>query len=366
MEDDEIHVPSINAAVAARSRLPDSIRSYYHVHLSGAEWEDEDIAPTELRSDREAVLDALEGNRLINVIGIDHHFLKTMTTLEQGRLFRIIGRIPGLQRLSIHGLCALPGIINTGALLESLRTNAWEDLRNITICNFILKNRSEVKQLADIFCVCMRHDYVSKVMLENIHVPAIGDMEGFLDPIVNEGIHTFHKFHLSCCDAPSGLSLVSTEALSRLCRNPFLGNQGWELEGLGLTDAHCKIISERAFPLSSLSLRSNPRIGQEGYEALLGLMNRSDFYHRIVVDDSTWEATFKLVSLMKSKGRIEYMEDGVFISKSKWVDWISQVATMKTSSLVISDLWSNIIYPQLDLLNMIWYTLREKPDWIQA
>jgi hypothetical protein len=43
--------------------------------------------------------------------------------------------------------------------------------------------------------------------------------------------------------------------------------------------------------INGLDLTGNPSIGQQGYEALLGLLNRRFNIGGVVVDDQNWNAT---------------------------------------------------------------------------
>jgi hypothetical protein len=94
------------------------------------------------------------------------------------------------------------------------------------------------------------------------------------------------------------------------------------LYGLGLNDSHCLAIAEdfraSGSKVLGLSLRFNPAISDEGYGALLGLMNWVNVIFAFRVDDKTWEAKLNLVAEMnRDHGRLEYMTDGTYKSERR-------------------------------------------------
>jgi hypothetical protein len=99
---------------------------------------------------------------------------------------------------------------------------------------------------------------------------------------------------------------------------------------LGLTDSHVLAIvdglSTPGIYLDYLNLESNPDITDQGYGALLNLINQANVIGAVYlckwdkrdesfVDEKAWEAKIDLVSEMNSKyGRLEYMANGTFTS----------------------------------------------------
>jgi hypothetical protein len=75
-----------------------------------------------------------------------------------------------------------------------------------------------------------------------------------------------------------------------------------------------------------LNLTGNPFIGQEGYVALVGLLNRRFDIVTLKVDHQNWQPTFDLVVYMNRyihRGR--FMENGVFSSKAVWVNFLAEL-----------------------------------------
>jgi hypothetical protein len=105
-------------------------------------------------------------------------------------------------------------------------------------------------------------------------------------------------------------------------------------------------------------LSGNCQIGQEGYEAILGLLNR-EHWTKVSVDDVSWQAKFGLVADMNTKhGRGEFLQDGVFDSKAAWVDWIAILAALddeKNDKAKVDDARQ---------LSFLLYTLTEKPEFL--
>jgi hypothetical protein len=169
---------------------------------------------------------------------------------------------------------------------------------------------------------------------------------------------------LSCVEALSnGTSVVSPEALGA-----FISEEPIEmprprrlhLKNLGLNDNHCEVVAQELGrdvpflrPIDVLDLTGNPSIGQQGYVALLGLLDRRLNVGTIVVDDLNWKPTFDLVVDMNRRYRRgRFLENGVFPSKAMWVDFLAKLSTDHYRS------------SGAHTLNAIWYTLREDPDLI--
>jgi hypothetical protein len=135
------------------------------------------------------------------------------------------------------------------------------------------------------------------------------------------------------------------------------------LNSLGLGDEHCKAVAELLVKqggaldgeLGQLDLRGNPAIGNEGFEAILGLLNREHWIEEVTVDDKSWQAKFNLVAEMNTKGRGEFLRDGVFDSKIEWVAWLARLAALDGENEEADD---------PNTLNFLWYILIEKPEFI--
>jgi hypothetical protein len=195
---------------------------------------------------------------------------------------------------------------------------------------------------------------------------------GFLDPI----LHAMNRRHqqpvllfLGDYDRPvNGPSLITVEALHLFLQSAvdFDGEeQRWlRLSCLGLGDDHCKVVAESLVQrdtslegaLGGLDLSENPAIGQAGYENILWLLNRAHWLGNIRVDDTSWQAKFKLVADMNTKhGRGEFLQSGVFDSNIDWVDWLARLAALDENDDEADD---------PNTLNFIWYSLVEKPEFI--
>jgi hypothetical protein len=133
------------------------------------------------------------------------------------------------------------------------------------------------------------------------------------------------------------------------------------LNNLGLNESHCEVMTHVLArddglmrPIGALILTDNPSIGQQGYEALLGLLNRRFDIVAVVVDDKNWKSTFDMVVHMNlSIDRGRFLENGVFPSKAMWVNFLTKLANTRHYGL-----------SEVQKLNAIWHTLREDPGLI--
>jgi hypothetical protein len=108
-----------------------------------------------------------------------------------------------------------------------------------------------------------------------------------------------------------------------------------------------------ALDMSVLNLTGNPSIGQHGYAAILGLLNRGFDIRAVEVDDQNWKTTFDLVeSLNGLYHRRRFLRNGVFPLRTMLVSFLAEIASI--------DPYGN----KARKLNAIWYTLRESPDLI--
>jgi hypothetical protein len=194
---------------------------------------------------------------------------------------------------------------------------------------------------------------------------------GFLDPILlalapvpGEPRRRVYHFELSCAEAASNAaSVISPEALGAffaVAQEPIeMPSRPFYLQNLGLNDNHCKVMAQELArddtslrQIHALDLTGNPSVGQTGYEALLGLLNRRFDIHVVDVEDQNWKATFDLVLYMnRICYRGHFLENGVFSSKAMWVNFLAELSTDR-------------YYNEARQLNAIWYTLREDPDLI--
>jgi hypothetical protein len=129
------------------------------------------------------------------------------------------------------------------------------------------------------------------------------------------------------------------------------------LKNLGLNGNHCEDMAHELArddallrPIGELTLAGYPSIGQQGHEALLGLLNRRFHIGTLVVDDLKWKTIFDLVIFMNLEYylRGRFLENGVFPSKLMWIDFLVEST-------------DNDVYGGARNLNAIWHTLREDP-----
>jgi hypothetical protein len=320
--------------------------------------------------DVESLIVALKSNRSLKVIDISGGVLAAIGESGQGRLFRSLGNLPTLQRMSVREGTGSPTAIHTRVLADALSETS-NGIKSLGLSGFKISSRSEVEQLAR--GVKARVESLGTLCLDDI-VLDVEDKTGFLDPILlalapvpGEPRSQLASLRLSCGEAPSnGASVVSPEALGAfISEEPIempTSTRNYYLQNLGLNDNHCEVMVHELArdvpfltPICRLDLTGNPSIGHQGYEALLGLLNRRVNIGAVVVDDLKWKTTFDLVIFMNRKYRRgRFLENGVFPSKAMWVKFLAELASTERY-------WNSNEAKQL---NAIWYTLREDPDLI--
>jgi len=217
----------------------------------------------------------------------------------------------------------------------------------------------------------------------NLHVTSVGSgvaskadqKGGLLDSILHAMKEQLHasllKLAIHSVDSEllqSRAILVSTKALRMLVQvGTFTRSNDQRelfLEGLHLTDSHCKCIANAllAFPhaCTSLSLRRNPGVGEPGYQALLGLLNRNTSLQSLQVDDKNWNESFRLIIKMNQYGRDKAIDHGGFVSREKWIDWLARLSRSR------DDFDAPLFWLSFEDVGAIWYTLLERPDFIYA
>jgi hypothetical protein len=166
---------------------------------------------------------------------------------------------------------------------------------------------------------------------------------GVLDPLfyAASGLVTFSVSTKPCSNHST---LVSPKALRGMIVEGGPKNFKLWLRGLGLTDNHIfAIVDGLSTPgthLDAMCVESNPGITDQGYGALLNLVNQDDkvghsFEGRWIacfVDDAAWEGELNLVSQMNSDYlRLDYMTNGTFTSKERRWQWLERVVNLPIS-----------------------------------
>jgi hypothetical protein len=278
-----------------------------------------------------------------------------------------------LQRMTLYGSARSPTAIHTRVLAEALSETS-NSLKSLVLSCLKISSRSEVEQLAR--GLKARVESLELLTLEDI-VLDVEDKAGFLDPILlalapvpGDPHRQLSCLRLSCVEAaPNGANVVSPEALGALfAEEPVeMPRRTVRLQNLGLNDNHCKVMAQELTkrddavlsPIDEINLAGNPSIGQQGYEALLGLLNRRFDIRAVIVDDQSWKTRFDLVVDMNREcHRGRFMKNGVFPSKTMWVNFLAELAPRTFPRYMSGDL------SEARKLNAIWYTLREDPDLI--
>jgi hypothetical protein len=183
---------------------------------------------------------------------------------------------------------------------------------------------------------------------------------GAFDPVLYAArdANLLDELRLTLQGSPWPMPLISKTALEDL----LLHKKKWwrlALEGVGLDDTHCDVLAtlfkrDDACKVGDLlSLKSNPAIHQSGYKAIFSVFFNKQRMGMIKVDNAAWEAKFDLVRSMNNlHGRLDYLQKGVFQSRATWVEWLAKLGSLG---------WEDDKHK----LNYIWYTLRERPEFIR-
>jgi hypothetical protein len=390
-----------------RRRAIDNVRNReFHLELTGKAWSAGD--PESTRAQQIELLAALVTNKNLQSVQLGYDFFSNLSDeQDQARVFHRIASLPALSRLSVKGSAVAPGIIHTPLLLSAL-TTTQNRLEALTVWNIVLSNESELDQLVELLKPpCGRSlarlslklvvsTTTSTNAASNNGNPNMNDSGpscsklGFLDPVLralaplsnddDDEIGYYRQppfFTLTGYQRSSmhGPPLITVAALRAYLAAGVLfhgkENRSLTLEGLGLDDDHCQAIAEHFAVhkddgtsdrmLRNLWLRNNPAIGKEGYAALMGLLNRHHAtLYTIRVDDKSWEAQFDFVMNMNTEyGRGQFLEDGVFTSKAKWVDWLEWL-DMNTSAPPKDS------QEESRTVNFLFYSLLENPGFLSS
>jgi hypothetical protein len=299
-------------------------------------------------------------------------FFAGMDEQRQRRFFRTIFALPvctiSLGETSKNDtekpaitICAL-------ALLDDLATLNLS-VQRIRVGNFALSTQSQVQALANL--VIAKRETLFFVSLEGIECPVNYNKRdrdgriGFLDPLLYASSRVEH---LEWCTVstrmlPFQSSLVSSKAvryLFRAIRQRTLNSQV-SLCGLGVDDSHCLAIAQELRTSTSLmgdlSLAGNAAISDQGYNALLGLINRVNAIEAFYFDNKAWEGKLNLVSEMNRRhGRLEYLTNGHFTSDRRRWKWLEKLASLSS--------WNEP--DAAKRVNYLWYELLEHPEFRQT
>ena len=176
---------------------------------------------------------------------------------------------------------------------------------------------------------------------------------GFLDPLLHASSSYLQCDSRRQCNLAitaqtqpaHSSSLVSTNAVhalfAEIAETVLFKNhtvQELHLCGLGLNNSHCVAISEALqtgiiieqdphMGMRELNLERNPQINAKGYCTLLSLINQTDAFQYLKVDEKTWQGRLNLVAEMNCyHDRRQYLtEDGIFASRKMEVAVVPKV-----------------------------------------
>jgi hypothetical protein len=231
--------------------------------------------------------------------------------MDQRRAFRAMLERPSLSSFSVLGSQNSPERIHTSVLLETM-VESHNHLQNIILNNVLLKNLFDVEQLHVASALMAGGVGVVAPALTGLIPISAEHSSDFLDPLLEAMLSCHQPNIFSLCGyyahddvPPSGLPSLLTTAALRSYLEVYANSTQPEIQlhNLGLEDEHCKAIAELLTPMNcqypgrkliSLWLTGNGAFSDEGYEALLGLLNRNHCIQEIQVDDSSLWRTASL------------------------------------------------------------------------
>jgi hypothetical protein len=340
----------------------------------------------ELQAEREKILAGLEVNQSLFSFAVDYHILQNLNSGDQSRLFRALEHIPTLQILAVKGDANVGSHdkLRLSAMLRSLPKIVANGLSCLTITDIDLcSTATDLQHLVE--AVGSPGLKLESLFLKGINTRVQENMEGFLDPVLcamhssDSGPTARHqrqqptRFGLGGGDSNShpsengGPSLISTRALR-------LGDDHCQILATLLVKndrAPANVVSKLgdflpgAAAFGELDLSGNCNIQQQGYEAILGLLNREHWIGKVSVDCPSWQAKFGLVADMNTKhGRGAFLQDGVFDSKVAWVDWIARLAALNNDGDEKNNRAKAKQVDDARQLSFLLYTLTEKPEFL--
>jgi hypothetical protein len=278
-----------------------------------------------------------------------------------------------LQHLSINGGTGSQTAIHTRVLVDALSETS-NGIKYLELYGFKISSRLKVEQLARGLRAIFGS--LEALWLNGIELD-VKDETGFMDPILlalapvhhGEPRDRLSAFSLSCVEAAlNRASVVSPEALGAFFSEEPTerpeSKRNVRLRYLGLNDNHCEVMTQELArhaaslrPIIVLCLTCNPSIGEQGYAALLGLLNRRFDIGVVVVDDQSWRSTFDLLTVMNIKHeRGRFLENGVYPSKLTWVNFLTELS--------FSCYWSEEDEDdEAQKLNAIWSLSAKIPTW---
>jgi len=285
--------------------------------------------------------------------------------------------------------------INTRVMLEALRNARQDRIQRLHLGSTVLNDGKEVKLLAAVLksslesIECLTLFYLVTTTTEDTKVS--GFLDSILNAIVQGGdgyprlLHTvdvrgYMDYYLPI-ERPSLASIETLQALVyHFVHAASLpeGRRNLHLVGMGLGNEHCKAIANTILSIddgkaldSSLSpalfLRSNPGVGREGYAALFRALDRKPCM-QLTVDDMNWQPLFHFARrAILDTLRSEFLMDGVFASKEKWVDWLSKLTTfVPPLDYSDKDLVNEEHLEEMTEVNYLWITLLQNPDFVSS
>ena len=147
-----VRVQTGDADYHARREHIDLVRNgATEVDLTKPEWSRGN--PDDIRSCQEELLSALEVDRTLTTVKVDHRFLANLEEMDRRRVFRVILDRPSLSTFGVRGSPKFSERIHTSALLETI-VESHNHLQSIMLFNLRLKNQFEVEQLARALRAC--------------------------------------------------------------------------------------------------------------------------------------------------------------------------------------------------------------------
>lgn len=250
------------------------------------------------------LLSVLPHNWSIQRVEVGHEFLGMVT--DQPRLFAALAELDSLRTLIFSDGYVQrkdKGTIHTQALLAALPRA--RNLSTLDIQRLELSDDNQVDTLASLFDILQ--DSLEEVRITGLF---LDEAVSSLDPLIEALVDMSHLRSLAISVNPGSHAesrrFMSEESLRELCQSSTT-LQDLTLRAMHLDDNQCRTIASALTTsnfLTSLDIRQNAMITNEGYNAILGALEKNfDLWCSVMVDSENFQGKFNALIELNQAGR---------------------------------------------------------------
>ena len=279
------------------------------------------------------LLRVLPSNWSIQRVEVGHEFLSMISEPEsQKQLYDLVCKLDGIKTLIFSdGYVQRKdhGSINTDALLKALPRA--QNLTTLDIQRLAL-DEEQVDDLADAFETMQ--ESLEEVRFTGIYLK---DKTSNLDPVISACIEMDNLKSLAL-----GMSFQHAEEQERrfltdsclrelCCNEKSTTLQDLTLRVMHLDDQQCTTIAgalETNSFLTSLDIRQNGEITAEGYNNVLGALERNwDLWCSVMVDDEMFQGKFNALIELNQAGRGDLLRNPTLSKLTNFLDYLKDDAS---------------------------------------